>query len=184
MRLKVRWVNNTLSPAECAYIITECVPFLEKGTFEKSKNPFSLGNVFPSMVRNSKVVWIYPESNLSSIMQKVIDTLLQQIEECFYIPCKHVENIQFTQYEFLNHYSYHMDSSPEELTSKRLLSASVELTDPNEYWGGQLKIKIGDEVINAPKEQGNLTIFPSCFQHKVTPVLKGTRYSLVIWVHF
>ena len=183
MRVQVRCVTNTLTPAECAYIITECVPFLEKGNFAKPKNFFSLGNIFPSLVRNSKVSWVYPESNLSFLMQKVINILLQEIEEYFYIPCKTIENIQFTQYEFLNHYSYHMDSGPEEIPAKRLLSATVELTNPSEYWGGQLKIKIGNEGMNAPKEQGNLTIFPSCLQHKVTPVFKGTRYSLVIWVH-
>jgi len=31
------------------------------------------------------------------------------------------------------------------------------------------------------KSQGSLVIFPSFVQHRVKPVTKGTRYSLVIW---
>ena len=31
------------------------------------------------------------------------------------------------------------------------------------------------------KSQGSLVIFPSFVKHRVKPVTKGTRYSLVIW---
>ena len=31
------------------------------------------------------------------------------------------------------------------------------------------------------KSQGSLVVFPSFVKHRVKPVTKGTRYSLVIW---
>ena len=34
----------------------------------------------------------------------------------------------------------------------------------------------------AMKEQGTLTAFPSYVLHEVTPLTKGTRYSLVAWI--
>jgi predicted 2-oxoglutarate/Fe(II)-dependent dioxygenase YbiX len=41
----------------------------------------------------------------------------------------------------------------------------------------------GEEpLINIPKEQGTLIAFPSFMLHEVSPIKKGTRYSLVAWI--
>jgi PKHD-type hydroxylase len=38
-------------------------------------------------------------------------------------------------------------------------------------------------IKTASKERGTVHLFPSYMPHKVTPITRGTRYSLVIWVH-
>ena len=53
------------------------------------------------------------------------------------------------------------------------------LNDPSEFDGGELKIA-GVETSPIMK-QGHATIFASFLQHKVTPITRGVRRSLVMW---
>ena len=71
----------------------------------------------------------------------------------------------------------------------RKLSLTLNLTDPNEYEGGDLLFDFGskdeggqtNEEIKIARKQGTLIIFPSFIKHCISPVTKGTRYSLVNW---
>ena len=186
MRPYARWRDNIFTKKESSCIISKCLPSLNKGVFGKPKNPLALSNLLPWLKRNSNVAWISQGSDLDSLMQRAVDISLAEVKEYFYIPCKTVEEIQFTEYKLFNHYGYHLDTSSEEedFASKRLVSATIQLSDPADYWGGHLKIDLGSEIFKAPERQGTITIFPSGLKHKVTPVLKGTRYSLVLWIHF
>jgi PKHD-type hydroxylase len=59
---------------------------------------------------------------------------------------------------------------------------SVQLSDPSDYEGGDLLLHISADPKKAPKNQGQVILFPSHTLHEVTPVTKGIRYSLVAWV--
>ena len=107
------------------------------------------------------------------------------------------ESCQFTIYKKGQYYDWHCDSwdkpYQEEGPTKgkiRKLSVTVSLTDPKEYTGGELefdfrqndpdkkrKTQIAKEI--APK--GSIIVFPSFVWHRVKPVTKGVRYSLVNW---
>ncbi len=70
----------------------------------------------------------------------------------------------------------------------RKLSITLMLSDPNDFEGGNLKFDFGSHEKNRYKEisgndnqQGSMVVFPSYKYHCVTPVTKGTRYSLVVW---
>jgi len=70
----------------------------------------------------------------------------------------------------------------------RKLSMTVNLTDPKNYAGGNLKFDLGAhagkkrfKVCEEIRPQGSVIIFPSFTYHCVTPVTRGTRYSLVLW---
>ena len=70
----------------------------------------------------------------------------------------------------------------------RKISMTVNLTDPNNYDGGNLKFDLGPhikkdrfKVCDDIRPQGSAIVFPSFTYHCVTPVTKGTRYSLVLW---
>jgi len=106
------------------------------------------------------------------------------------------ESCKFTKYNKGQFYDWHCDSwetpynSPKELYKHnkiRKLSASISLSDPKEYEGGDLKFrllrgsKINTIVCEEIKPKGSIVIFPSFLDHKVERVKKGTRYSLVIW---
>ena len=69
----------------------------------------------------------------------------------------------------------------------RKLSMTVNLTDPKNYAGGNLKFDFGVHhkkrfhVCHEIRPRGSIIIFPSYTHHCVTPVTRGTRYSLVLW---
>lgn len=88
------------------------------------------------------------------------------------------EGIQISRYDVGDHYGYHQDIGGTYL-SQRKLSIVIQLSDPKEYDGGLLEIFMHG---NAPVEQGTLILFPSYMVHQVTPITKGTRYSLVAWL--
>ncbi len=70
----------------------------------------------------------------------------------------------------------------------RKLSMTLNLNVPGEYEGGNLKFDLGPHTKNNRyheceeiRPQGSLIVFPSYFYHQVTPITRGTRYSLVLW---
>jgi len=107
------------------------------------------------------------------------------------------ENIQFTIYKKSQFYDWHQDcwDKPYEMPNPnyngkiRKISATIQLSDPKDYKGGELVFDFRNKTnkssnILKPKEllpQGTIVVFPSHIHHKVTPVTKGTRYSLVLW---
>ena len=70
----------------------------------------------------------------------------------------------------------------------RKLSMTINLNEPGEYEGGNLKFDFGPHAggkrfheVTEIRPQGSIIVFPSYVYHQVTPVTKGTRYSLVLW---
>ena len=84
------------------------------------------------------------------------------------------EDIQFATYNVGDFYGWHADS---DAINKRVISVTVQLSDPKDYKGGNLVFKV-DPMERA---QGTVVIFPSNIRHQVTRVTAGTRYSLVQW---
>tara|TARA_R110002167_G_scaffold33500_1_gene107632 strand:+ start:935 stop:1567 length:633 start_codon:yes stop_codon:yes gene_type:complete len=111
------------------------------------------------------------------------------------------ESCQFTKYKHNQYYDWHCDSwakpydkpnSPDN-GKIRKLSMTCQLTDGSEYEGGELEFdfrnydpNMRDEFkhLKQAKEilpKGSIIVFPSFVYHRVKPVTKGTRYSLVMW---
>ena len=106
------------------------------------------------------------------------------------------EPCQFTKYKLNQYYDWHCDSwdkpynkpNQPEHGKIRKLSMTCQLTDGSEYTGGELEFQFRNH--DNPKEtrkcieilpQGSIVVFPSFVWHRVKPVRKGTRYSLVVW---
>ena len=107
------------------------------------------------------------------------------------------ESCQFTKYKKGQYYDWHCDSWNKPYVKEgptkgkiRKLSVTLTLSDPKTYKGGELEFdfkqhdpdqksepKICKEIV--PK--GSLVVFPSFVWHRVKPVTKGVRYSLVVW---
>lgn len=81
------------------------------------------------------------------------------------------------------HYNWHIDSSQTDLAVPRKLSMSLLLSDPSEFEGGEFQIKTNtDEIKTLQQVKGRAWFFPSYTLHRVTPVTKGIRRSLVLWI--
>jgi PKHD-type hydroxylase len=83
-------------------------------------------------------------------------------------------------------YSHYTDI-PAMVGKQRKLSVTVSLSDPKEYDGGNLKFDLGPHrpdryhTCEEIRPRGSIIVFPSHIHHQVTPVTRGTRYSLVAW---
>ena len=113
------------------------------------------------------------------------------------------ESCQFTKYKLNQYYDWHNDpwDKPYDRKDKnapdhgkvRKLSMTCQLTDGSEYTGGELEFDfrnydphMRDEskhVRQVPEilPKGSVVVFPSHLWHRVKPVTRGTRYSLVVW---
>jgi len=108
------------------------------------------------------------------------------------------EPCQFTKYTKGQYYDWHCDSwehaydKPNTAShgKTRKLSVTVTLSDPKEYKGGELEFDFRNQEPNKKPNirkcteilpKGSLVVFPSHVWHRVCPVKKGSRYSLVIW---
>lgn len=80
------------------------------------------------------------------------------------------------------HYDWHIDMGGAQ-SSTRKISVSVQLSNPDEYTGGELVLNNSGQYVQGLKERGTMTCFPSYLLHKVNPMTSGDRWALVIWVH-
>lgn len=102
----------------------------------------------------------------------------------------HSEKAQFTIYKDNEFYDWHCDTSvtPFEDGTIRKLSVTLSLNDDSEYEGGEFEIDNRNNffeknihTLTNIRTAGSLVVFPSFLYHRVKPVTKGTRYSLVVW---
>ena len=117
------------------------------------------------------------------------------------------ESCQFTKYGVGQYYGWHCDSwdkpysrppladgtRPIDHGKIRKLSVTISLSHPDEYVGGNLEFDFRNQVdwdrnkkaaihsCDGIRPRGSIIVFPSFVWHRVAPVTKGTRYSLVIW---
>ena len=138
--------------------------------------------------RTSRVKWVPQENNWAWLYEKLADYAQQANDHLWNFNLHTLpEQIQYTEYLGSKNgkYEWHQDIGPGML-SWRKVSITVQLSEPDEYEGGDLQIFQGGEYkdqnfINAPRKAGCVFIFPSYMLHRVTPVTKGIRKSFVLW---
>jgi len=62
------------------------------------------------------------------------------------------------------------------------LSATVFISDPSEYDGGELITDLIPEGHSTKLPAGDLILYPSNTVHHVTPVTRGERIAMIFWV--
>jgi len=144
-------------------------------------------------VRTSKVAW--------SSDQWIYDLIWPYMETAnaqagWEYDIKAAESVQITRYPEGGFYNFHKDGKSDNLGvynapknkfihgNVRKLSMSIILND--DYEGGGFEfatLKKEAANIYTPdfNKLGSVMVFPSFMMHRVKPVTKGTRYSLVSW---
>ena len=157
-----------------------------------SKLPFEqatlLGNQDPSAIKNirsSSVKWIPKNEEWMWLYEKLMDMTNTANNELWnFNLISAPELIQYTEYYDVEggHYNWHQDIGTGN-GSHRKVSITVQLSESDEYEGGDLEMwKGGDSYVTAERGAGVVFIFPSYMMHRVTKVTKGTRRSFVLWV--
>jgi PKHD-type hydroxylase len=167
--------ENGFSVEECKRIIDafsqQCI---DQGTIFNGQQ---------SEIRKSKLTWIPRNISTQWIYDRLLDMAKEANDSMFgFDITTFYDQIQFGLYDGSENgkYDNHIDVGTECIAACRKLSMSVQLSDPDDYEGGDLVI---DNQFECPKKRGTTAVFSSFITHKVTPVTKGKRYSLVVWLY-
>ena len=137
--------------------------------------------------RDSQVVWMDDPWILREIRPWLIKA---NKESGWNFQLSNAETFQFTQYDVGQYYGWHVDSfDPGAHKQIRKISLTLTLSKPEEYEGGELEFSFPSagspkpefRVCSEIKEQGSIVFFPSFVLHRVKPITKGRRHSLVCW---
>ena len=166
--------DNFLSTEECDLIVKiGNAKKLQIGTTKDNNK---------KKTRKSNISWLSPSDNLEWLYRRLTDVITDLNNQFFGFDIFGIqEGLQFTNYKAPGgKYDSHTDRAYGTIIRK--LSISIQLTNEDNYNGGDLELLQSDNSDKMERTQGKLIMFPSFVQHRVTPVTKGERNSLVIWV--
>ena len=166
---------------------------IKKGITDEERKTGKKDDYKPdSKIRISDIAWCNDQW-----LYDVIWPIMEQANEeaGWRYKIKAAESCQITRYKKGGFYKFHRDGYGDHLTAYndptnaflhghvRKLSMSVMLND--NFDGGAFEFATygREECAITPIEAtaGSVIVFPSSMEHRVTPVTKGTRYSLVTW---
>ena len=186
---------RAISKKECEKLLDYCIKntelkeasVLNKG--QSDADDVRIGRTDPS-IRITDIAFVEPDGNEDNKVNEVAwDFLNEANTRQFNYEIESYQLVQFARYRDGGHYGWHRDVNESAISPNgemRKLSLTLCLTDPKEYEGGELQFFNGERpekqmVINDIQDQGSVIVFDSRDWHRVTPVTKGTRYSLVCW---
>ena len=130
-------------------------------------------------IRSSRIGWI----NDGWLRERLYSYAEEANRRAFAFDFTRCCEMQYTEYhaEEKGHYDWHVDVSyTNDVPYDRKLSLTVQLSDPSEYEGGNFVLE-RQKMPDWYKEKGTILVFPSYLRHRVEPVTKGVRRSLVAW---
>ena len=133
-------------------------------------------------IRRTNVLWLCPQNFAWAYERVALVVAKVNFHNYRYALTNMSGQIQLGNYtaKKKSKYDWHTDTGS---NSMRKLSFILQLTDPEEYDGGEVQLKTGPvDTGPLPSARGDMLIFPSYTLHRVTPISRGERQSLVAWV--
>ncbi len=168
------WDDNIFS--------TEELDYLQSITKLANTRATMNGNITDLSIRRTGIDWFFNNDNNAWFFEKISSFVSKANAHHFHYSLTSIqEPTQLTNYksETFDTYAWHVDRGP---GPTRKLSVVVQLSDPSEYDGGELQLLTRDDPEVILRKRGLVVIFPSFILHRVTPVTRGSRQSLVTWV--
>lgn len=147
------------------------------------------GPVLDTDVRKSLVSFHTPSNATQWIFDR-LNHVIEMINNRWYnVDINGYDQFQYTEYHDYNqgHYGWHSDiflgALPANSNSEtRKLSLTLLLNEPGvDFEGGELQFGHESNYECAKMKKGTIVVFPSFNLHRVAPVTKGVRKSIVIW---
>ena len=130
--------------------------------------------------RRSKIAWL----TLNDQVRNMLTPYIEEARDIMGVDVGFTGDIQYTEYHATDqgHYDWHHDvnffhNDPMD----RKLSLTVQLSDPSEYDGGDFEFGEVEQPPAFSKDKGTVLVFQSYIMHRVSPVTRGVRKSLVAW---
>jgi len=137
--------------------------------------------VVDTKTRTSHISWI-PFNKMPEMYSTLENVMLRTNNNHFgFEGMKITEQAQYTEYPAGGFYDWHIDSDINGINEPpvRKISMTCLLSHESEFEGGGLEL-MSDGKIARPK-QGQAIFFASYIRHRVIPITKGVRKSLVVW---
>ncbi|MGE0650332.1 MAG: 2OG-Fe(II) oxygenase [Pseudorhodoplanes sp.] len=150
--------------------------------------------------RQAEVIWLKQGTPAFAFVERELFALVQKERLIDPAVCA-LENLQYTVYHPGGFHDWHIDAYKRKYNvydtalgkrfvgKKRTLSLSILLNDASEFAGGGFEISMfpnGRNTIGTClddfTEAGDLAIFDSALCHRVAPMTRGERRSLVGWI--
>jgi len=179
-----KWKSLIVETTGPIFTPEQCQLIINAGRSEPVQNGQVGGGaagVVDTKTRTSHISWIpfnkMPEmySTLEQIVNKTNNNHFG------FDGIKITEQAQYTEYPSGGFYDWHIDSDIVGMNEPpvRKISMTCLLSHESEFEGGGLEL-MSDGKIARPK-QGQAIFFASYIRHRVIPITKGVRKSLVMW---
>jgi len=175
----VKTTSPVFTPEQCEIIsrVGRSMPA------QKAEVGGAKGGEYNTKTRLSHISWIPFENVETKPMYSILEDLMHKTNRRHFgfENMQITEQAQYTEYPEGGFYDWHMDC---DLIMKkeppvRKISMTLILSPDGDYEGGGLELSKQGQVLN-PK-QGHAIFFASFINHRVVPVTKGLRKSLVMW---
>ena len=182
-----RWKSYIVETTKPIFTPEQCKMIIAAGRAEPKQdasvgsNQGIKGGVIDTKTRTSHISWI-PFSKMPEMYKHIEKIMLQTNGNHFgFEGMKITELAQYTEYPEGGFYDWHVDHDVNCANEPpvRKISMTCLLSPENEFEGGDLElIKEGQAV---KLKQGQAVFFASFIRHRVAPVTRGNRKSLVMW---
>ena len=182
-----RWRSFIVETTSPVFTPEQCQLIINAGRAEPKKDA-EVGNgkgikggVIDTKTRTSHISWIpfkkIPE--MSSIIEKIMKAT--NGNHFGFDGMTITEMAQYTEYPAGGFYDWHVDSdvNMQHEPPVRKISMTLLLSPESEFEGGDLEL-MGEGKV-AKIKQGHAVFFASFIRHRVKPVIRGNRKSLVMW---
>ena len=170
--------ENFLSDSDCDKIIKELdTEELTEGTLA--------GNYKDGIVNKNVRQTLNVNFLDKNLFNKVNTAIKIANTQYFNYDVESIDGLRFLKYGIGGTYNWHTDYGRNQC-SMRKLTAIIQLSEETDYEGGDFEFGItnteGTGLITGNRTKGCLLVFPSFLSHRVTPITKGTRYSIITWM--
>jgi PKHD-type hydroxylase len=182
-----RWKSYIVETTKPILTPLQCKMVIEAGREEPKQNAYvgnnkgTKGGVIDTKTRTSHISWI-PFSKMAD-MYKDIEKIMKTTNgnHFGFDGMQITEMAQYTEYPEGGFYEWHVDNDVncQHEPPVRKISMTCLLSPENEFEGGDLELMAEGKV--AKIKQGHAIFFASFIRHRVKPVTRGIRKSLVMW---
>ena len=182
-----KWKSFVVETIGPIFTPTQCKMIIEAGREEPKVNAKvgseqgTKGGVLNTNTRTSHISWI-PFKKMPE-MYKDIEKIMKATNGNLFgfDGMTLTEYAQYTEYPEGGFYDWHVDNDVNMAHEPpvRKISMTCLLSPENEFEGGDLELMSEGKI--AKLKQGQIVFFASFIRHRVAPVTKGARKSLVMW---
>ena len=182
-----RWKSLIVQTNGPMFTPLQCKMVIEAGREEPRKNAEVGANanqkegVLDTNTRTSHISWI-PFKKMPEMYRDIEQLMMQTNANHFgFDNMRITELAQYTEYPEGGFYDWHVDNydNCQHEPPVRKISMTCLLSPENEFEGGDLELVKEGQAIKL--KQGQAAFFASFIRHRVAPVTKGVRRSLVMW---